>query len=74
VRPIDLALGGLITVRLRNYKGSHAPKGIVCVFADARLLGYDPIEASMERGAREWRDIEHRLRKKRNFRLIGRDT
>jgi len=26
------------------------------------------------RGARVWRDIEHRLRKKRFYRLIGRNT
>ena len=69
VRPIDLVLGGLITVRLRSYKGSHAPKGIVRVFADSRLLGYDPIEARMERGAREWR-IEA-LRRERSAHSLG---
>jgi hypothetical protein len=41
-------------VRLRKYKGSHVNKGIIRVFADPRL-GFDPIHAHMEHGARAWR-------------------
>jgi hypothetical protein len=54
IRPINLLLGGIITVRLREYKTSHPDKGIIRVFADPRL-GFDPIHAHMERGALAWR-------------------
>jgi hypothetical protein len=59
IRPINLLLGGIITVRLRKYKGSHVDKGIIRVFADPRL-GFDPIHASMEHGAAAWRREMHR--------------
>jgi hypothetical protein len=59
IRPINLLLGGIITVRLRKYKTSHPDKGIIRVFADPRL-GFDPIQASMERGAAAWRREMHR--------------
>ena len=59
IRPINLLLGGIITVRLRKYKGSHVDKGIIRVFADPRL-GFDPIHASMEIGAAAWRREMHR--------------
>jgi hypothetical protein len=59
IRPINLLLGGIITVRLRKYKTSHPDKGIIRVLADPRL-GFDPIHAHMERGALAWRREMHR--------------
>jgi hypothetical protein len=59
IRPINLLLGGIITVRLRKYKTSHPDKGIIRVFADPRL-GFDPIHAHMEMGAAAWRREVHR--------------
>ena len=59
IRPINLLLGGIITVRLRKYKTSHPDKGIIRVFADPRL-GFDPVHANMERGAAAWRREMHR--------------
>jgi hypothetical protein len=40
--PVALLAGGRLTVRLRQYKGSHTPKGMVRVFADP-LLGYSAL-------------------------------
>ena len=61
-RPLELRRGGIITVRLRDYKGSHPDKGIIRVFTDPRL-GYDPIAAAMEDGALEWqREVLRRER------------
>jgi hypothetical protein len=59
IRPINLLLGGIITVRLRKYKNPHSDKGIVRLFADPRL-GFDPIQAHMKRGALKWRREVHR--------------
>jgi hypothetical protein len=63
IRPIDLLLGGIITVLLLKYKNSHSDKGIIRVFADPGL-DFNPIQAHMERCASEWR--REVLRRERN--------
>ncbi len=59
VRPVALLAGGRLTVRLRRHKGSHAPKGIVHVFRDARLEGYSARDAHVESHLRDWRVATH---------------
>ena len=58
VRPVALVAGSRLTVRLRQYKGSRAEKGLIRVVTDERL-DYDPREAYAEAHMRDWRRAVH---------------
>jgi hypothetical protein len=62
VHPSALVAGGRLAVRLRQYKGSHAEKGIIRVVAD-ELLGFNPRDAYVEDRMREWRRAVHKRKR-----------